>query len=94
LECIPYAGVGGRRAARLWGAAQARRDVIGSQIPPSEYLDYECAVAAARTELGEEAFAAAWAVGRAMTPEQTIAYALEGIDADSVASLRNASSIS
>jgi hypothetical protein len=29
------------------------------------------AIAAARAALGEEAFAAAWAAGRAMTPEQT-----------------------
>lgn len=31
------------RAARLWGTAQARRDVIGAEIPPSERLNYECA---------------------------------------------------
>jgi hypothetical protein len=30
----------------------------------------------ARAALGEEAFAAAWAAGRAMTPEQTLEYAL------------------
>ena len=34
-------------------------------------------VAAARTELGEEAFAAAWAEGRAMSMQQAIAYALD-----------------
>jgi len=35
------------------------------------------AARAARAALGEEAFAAAWAEGRAMTLEQAIAYALE-----------------
>jgi hypothetical protein len=35
-------------------------------------------VAPLRAALGEEAFAAAWAAGRAMTLEQAIAYALEG----------------
>jgi UDP-N-acetylmuramyl pentapeptide synthase len=34
-------------------------------------------VAAVRAALGEEAFAAAWAEGQAMTREQAIAYALE-----------------
>lgn len=65
------------RAARLWGAAQARRDVIGSDIPPSERIDYERAVNAVRRQIGEEVFAAAWAAGRAMTTEQAIAEALE-----------------
>jgi hypothetical protein len=35
------------------------------------------AVAATRRSLGEEAFAAAWAEGRAMTLEQALAYALD-----------------
>jgi predicted ATPase/DNA-binding SARP family transcriptional activator len=65
------------RAARLWAAAHALRDVIGVQIPPNGRLDYEHAVAAARAELDEEAFAAAWAAGQALTLEQAIAYALE-----------------
>jgi hypothetical protein len=30
-----------------------------------------------RAALGEEVFTAAWAEGRAMTPEQAISYALE-----------------
>jgi DNA-binding NarL/FixJ family response regulator len=33
-------------------------------------------VAAARSQLGENAFAAAWAEGRAMTPEEAVEYAL------------------
>jgi hypothetical protein len=34
-------------------------------------------MAAARAALGEEAFAAAWAEGQAMTLEEAVAYALE-----------------
>jgi hypothetical protein len=34
-------------------------------------------VSAAHQALGEEAFAAAWAEGRAMSLEQAVAYALE-----------------
>jgi hypothetical protein len=75
------------RAARLWGAAQAQRQVIGAGLPLGVRLDLERAVTAARAQLGEEAFAAAWAEGRAMTLEQAIAYTLEESAADSVASI-------
>ncbi len=60
---------------RLWGAVHALRDVTGAHIPPGERLEYERAVAAACIQVGEEAFAAAWAEGRAMTLEQAVAYA-------------------
>lgn len=68
------------RAARLWGAAQALREIIGAQIPSGERSIYDHAVAAARAQLKEAAFAAAWAEGRDMTRKQAIAYALEGDD--------------
>jgi len=60
-------------AAQLWGAAEALRDAIGVPIPPVERADYERSLSAARVHLGERAFAAAWAQGRAMTPEQALA---------------------
>ena len=60
-------------AARLWGAAEVLRETIGIPLPPVERTAYERSVANARTLLGEEAFAAAWADGRTMTPEQAIA---------------------
>ena len=60
-------------AAQLWGAADALRDAIGVPIPPVELADYERSLSAARVHLGERAFAAAWAQGRSMTPEQSLA---------------------
>ena len=60
-------------AVRLWGAAQTLRETIGAPMPPIDRADYERAVAAARVRLGKEAFAAAWAEGRTMTPEQACA---------------------
>jgi predicted ATPase/class 3 adenylate cyclase len=60
-------------AARLWGAAESLRERCGIPLPPDEREYYEPAVAAARTHLGEQAFAAAWAEGRAMTLEQVLA---------------------
>ena len=66
------------RAARLWGAAEALGETAAVPLIPmirSRY-DYEGYVAAARSQLGQEAFEAAWAEGRTMTPEEAIDYAL------------------
>ena len=59
-------------AARLWGAADALRDALGAPLPPVYHADYSRTVVAARTQLGEKAFAALWAEGHAMTPEQAL----------------------
>jgi hypothetical protein len=59
-------------AAHLWGAAEALREAIGTPLPPVERVPYHWAVAAARTQLGEQAFATAWAEGRALSPEQAL----------------------
>ena len=64
------------RAARLYSACKAL----------AEQPDEEPNVATIRAQLGEAAFAAAWAEGRSMTLEQAIAYALEGSVANSVGS--------
>jgi predicted ATPase/class 3 adenylate cyclase len=60
-------------AARLWGAAESARERCGIPFPPFERVDYEPAVAAARAQLGEQDFAAAWAEGWTMTLEQVLA---------------------
>ena len=64
------------RAAHLMGAAETLREAIHAPISPSERDKYEHSVSEVRTALGEEAFAAAWSKGGAMTMEQAIAYAL------------------
>jgi len=60
-------------AARLWGAAAARRETRGTPLPPVYRADYERSVTAARAQLGEKLFAAAWSEGHTMTPEQALA---------------------
>ncbi len=55
-------------AVRLWGAAEAMCALI-----PEERAFVARASAAVRAELGEEAFAVAWAEGQAMTMEQALA---------------------
>jgi predicted ATPase/DNA-binding CsgD family transcriptional regulator len=66
-------------AARLWGAEEALLGKIEAAVytyVPDHSL-HQSRVAAARARLGEEAFEAAWAEGRAMNPEQAVEYALE-----------------
>jgi len=67
----------GARAARLWGAAAAARAALGAPPWPAFRPAHEASVAAARTALGEEAFAAAWEEGQALSLEQAIAAALD-----------------
>jgi hypothetical protein len=64
------------RAARLWGAAEALREAIGALLPTSERPEYDRRVAVARSTLGEEAFATAWAEGAAMSLERAVEFAL------------------
>ncbi len=59
-------------AARLWGAAEARREAIQTPRPAAFRTAYEQAIAAARTQVGEKPFTAAWAEGRAMTLERVL----------------------
>jgi hypothetical protein len=66
------------RAARLFGAAEALREAVGFHFTPLDPGGYDRHVAALRAQLDEEAYAAAWAEGRAMPLEQAAAYALEG----------------
>lgn len=67
---------GFRRAARLFGAAEALRAPVNSSIDLVDQPEYERLVAIVRAELDEAAFTDAWAEGQAMTLEQTIKYAL------------------
>jgi predicted ATPase/class 3 adenylate cyclase len=79
LEGLAAVAVCGRqpgRAARLLGAATALRQAIGAPLPPVDRPDCEATAQAARAALGEAAFAAAWAAGEALTPEEAVAEAL------------------
>jgi hypothetical protein len=66
-----------KQAVRLLGATEALCPPAGPSRVPHVHKSYEAAVAAARQALGDEAFAAAWAEGRAMSMAESIAYALE-----------------
>jgi predicted ATPase/DNA-binding CsgD family transcriptional regulator len=66
-------------AARVFGAAEALLEAVGAPlyVQAQDRALYEKAVEASRSRLGEEAFEAAWAQGRAMALEQAVEYALE-----------------
>ena len=71
------AGVRGEanRSVRLFGAAEGLLEAV--EAPVYDYLEpnrslYEHTKAAMRSQLGEEAFKAVWAEGRARTFEQAV----------------------
>jgi predicted ATPase/class 3 adenylate cyclase len=63
------------RAARLMGAAVAFSDAIGAPVRLPFRELFNANKAKAQNNLGEEAFARAWAEGQAMSPKQAIEYA-------------------
>jgi DNA-binding SARP family transcriptional activator len=70
------------RAARLWGAAGALREQMGMSLSQFDlaHSGYERDLATVTSALDEASLDAAWAEGRAMSPEQVFAYALDEPD--------------
>ncbi len=64
------------KAARLLGAAEALREAASTPLPPYRRADYDRDLAAARAQLDDPVFRAAWEAGRSMTMERAVAYAL------------------
>jgi non-specific serine/threonine protein kinase len=63
-------------AARLFGAAEGLRDLLRGSPSPLPHSLAEDKYAGLRAELGEAAFATAWAAGRVLSTEEAIDYAL------------------
>jgi hypothetical protein len=81
LAALAVAQAQPARAARPFGTAEALREALGAPLPPVDGAEHDRSVAAVRTALGEEAFAAAWAEGREMSLEQSIDCALQAVTA-------------
>jgi hypothetical protein len=64
------------RAIRLLGAAEAFCETLEARPPVAGDIEYERTVSEARAALGEAAFAAAWAEGRAMSLDAAVVYAM------------------
>jgi hypothetical protein len=78
------AGTHAERAARLLGTTTALRERVGAPHRSWRRADMERAAAQARTALGEERWAAAYAAGRALSLEEAIAEALGEDEAEAV----------
>ena len=72
-------------AARLLGAADALREAVAAPIPPVDRAPLDRALATTRAALGEEAFAAAWAAGRAEPLDRVVADAIRAADPTAIA---------
>lgn len=66
------------RAARLWGAGEAFREVANEPLSPAAGPRYGEYQALARSQTDEATWAAAWQEGRRMTLDQAVAFALNG----------------
>ncbi len=80
LECFAFIAEAQEqlsRAARLLGAAEALRENTRLPMTLYERPEYEQHLTAVREQMGEAAFAAAWAEGRTLTMEQAMEYALK-----------------
>jgi predicted ATPase/transcriptional regulator with XRE-family HTH domain len=79
LEALAHLAVAQRqmeRAVRLFSAAEALRQGLGAALYPVEQVEHNRSLATVRAALGDEALAAMWAEGKAMSLEQAIQYAL------------------
>jgi predicted ATPase/DNA-binding CsgD family transcriptional regulator len=65
-------------AARLFGAAEALRTLLGTPLTPIDRTYYRQAIAAIRAQLDEPTFLNAWTEGRALSFEEAIAQAVRG----------------
>ena len=64
------------RAVRLYACASVLRQAVGSHAVEPGWPDHARQVADLRSALGDEAFAEAWAQGRAMSSDESLDYAL------------------
>jgi predicted ATPase len=64
------------RAARLWGAAEALRELVGAPLWPADRLALDRTVAQTRARIDTASFTTAWEAGRELQLEQAIDLAL------------------
>jgi hypothetical protein len=77
LAAVAFSEAQFERAARLLGSAEGLRGAMGTPLAPSDRAEHDRTAAAARAALGEDAFAAAWTAGQAMSPHEAAAFALQ-----------------
>jgi ATP/maltotriose-dependent transcriptional regulator MalT len=79
LECLAFIAQARhvpQRAARLFGAAEALRELVEATMLPHEQEEYDQAQVTLRQELDAGTFQQAWSTGRAMEVDRAVDYAL------------------
>ena len=79
LECFAFLSIvkgDPVRAARLFGAAEAIREVAGSAMVAAEQAEYDAAVGQLRASLDAALLDPAWAEGRRLATDEAVAVAL------------------
>jgi predicted ATPase len=77
LAALAAATAAPRRAARLWGAADALQQEMDSAMSVNQRIAYDRQVQPVRAILTDEAFDHTWDEGRAMTLGDAVRYALD-----------------
>ncbi|MEZ4865971.1 MAG: helix-turn-helix domain-containing protein [Caldilineaceae bacterium] len=77
VACVAQMRNDAPRAAHLFAAETAWRATLGAPVPGEKAAKHARALAAVRTDLGEDVFAALWRVGQELTLEQATALACE-----------------
>jgi hypothetical protein len=67
----------GAQAATLFGTAHALREGMGAPLPPVDRAAHDSVLAACRAQLGEAAFAKAWAQAAARPWQEVVKEVLE-----------------
>jgi predicted ATPase/class 3 adenylate cyclase len=77
FACVTGAQGEARRAARLWGAAQALQEAKGIPRDTDWLTEADTIISDVRSGMGEEAWEEALGEGKVMTIEDAVSYALE-----------------
>jgi hypothetical protein len=80
LECFAFIAIAqeqAERAVKLFGAAQALREISDNLMTPKERSEYDRYVVGLRAGMDEAVFAQLWVEGRTMMMEDAIEFALE-----------------
>ena len=80
FACVAGASGDWERAAQLWGAAKSFHEETGIPRDIDWLAEADARIAAVRSGLGEQAWEAAFARGKAMGLDEAVEYALAGVD--------------
>jgi non-specific serine/threonine protein kinase len=93
FAALAQAGGRPRRAARLYGAAEALREITGARWMESDRAVHEDQVQGIQKRLGPQTFTAEWAAGRSLSAEDAVRFALRAGDPEAAEASASARSV-